>query len=283
MLAKALFALMLSMFSSHLLACQCADYKNLGEKFASSDVVFVATITSVSTPSRSSKFKQIGYQTTEILKGETRFAALLTYNNSCGTPFENGVEYIIFASSEGVVSTCSGARATTSAEGFITEGRLWINAIRDFNAGVTQDLVAPWYFKGSEDRCVLFGEFVRPTPTHPVYLGLWASGLDSQKRGTYRLYLGFPVESRDASNAASRPAELHVGTRNIEIPTAKLRVVKGESRESLSQIAAALREASADPGGSSVRFDASAAPVRMSSDTEGTGAIAQFQDCLRDE
>lgn len=283
MLAKALFALMLSMFSSHLLACQCVDYKNLGEKFASSNVVIVATITSVSTPSPSSKFKQIGYQTTEILKGETQFAALLTYNNSCGTPFEEGLEYIIFASSEGVVSMCSGARATTSADGFITEGRLWVNAIRDFNAGVTQDLVAPWYFSGSEDKCILFGEFVRPAVSYPVYLSLWASGLDSQKRGTYRMYLGFSVEALDASNAASRPAELHVGTRKIEIPTAKLRVVKGESRESLSQIAASLREASADPGGSSVRFDASAAPVHMSSDTEVSGSISQFQQCLRDK
>jgi len=280
MLAKALFALMLSMFSSHLLACQCANYENLGEKVASSDVVFVATITLVDTPNPSSKFKQIGYQTSEILKGEMQFTALLTYNSSCGTPFEKGLEYIIFASSEGVVSMCSGARATTSEDGFITEGRLWVNAIRDFDAGVTRDLVAPWYFKGSEDRCVLFGEFVRPSPSYPVYLSLSASGLDSQSRGTHRMYLGFPIEARDPNNAASRPAELHIGTRQIDIPPAKSRVVKGESRESLGQLAAALHEASTDPGGSKVRFDASAAPVRMSSDAGLNGAISQFQQCL---
>jgi len=283
MLAKALLAATLSMYSSALIACQCSNYKNLGEKLADSEVVLVATVTSVSAPDPSSKFRQIGFKPTEVLKGEAQFPLLRTYNNSCGTPFEQGLEYIIFASSDGIVSMCSGARATTSDDGSMTEGRLWVNAIRDFNAGATQHLVAPWYFKGSEDRCVLFGEFVRPAVSYPVYLSLWASGLDSQERGTYRLYLGFPVESRDASNAASRPAELHVGTRKIEIPTAELRVVKGESRESLSQLAAALREASANPGGSSVRFSSSSAPVRMSSDTEGTGAIAQFQDCLRGE
>ncbi len=281
MLAKALMALMLSMFSSHLLACQCVNYENLGEKVASSDVVFVALITSVNTPGPSSKYRQIGYETQEILKGETRFPALQTHNNSCGTPFEEGLEYLIFASNDGVVSTCSGARATTSSDGFMTEGRLWVNAIHDFDAGVTQDLVAPWYFKGSEDRCVLFGEFVRPSPSYPVYLSLSASGLGSQSRGTHRMYLGFTVEARNTNNAAPRPLELHVGTRQIDIPPAKLRVVKGESRESLGQMAAALREASTDSGGSNVRFDASAVPVRMSSDAGLDGAVSQFQQCLR--
>jgi hypothetical protein len=281
-----LVAAVLLLFSNYSFACQCVGPQNLGERVASGDVVFVATITSVEDSGSSSRYRQIGYQSTEILKGKTMFPVLQTHRNSCGFPFEVGAEYLVFATKEGKVTACSGTRPTDSADESISQGSMWVKAIRDFNAGVTQDLVAPWYFSGSEDKCILWGEFERSNPAHAAYLILWAPRPNGRNTSTYRILLGFSIETLDENNATDRPVELHIGASKIDIPPAKLRDTRAqiqESRESLDQIAMALRVASTDPGGGSVRFDTGAAPVRMSSDTKGNGAIAQFQDCTNRE